>query len=290
MKRILAIMLLITASSAFANAPSLVWCTACTDAQMQAAALNTPIGTTYVADLFTGRTDAFSVYYDDIGKNSVRAVNTNPSYRVKKAVLTSADPHYTNGINALVHYYNLPPAGWVKHLKSPVANDNAGSVYNIINAGPAQNSWVDGKNSPLDLYADYHEAVANATAALGSVMPSGGLLQVAETQEEDFSDGSRVDLVYDIATNKMKLDPDSARDSHNNSVPYIGTDGKIHNLGGEHVFSGDGNPNDQSNFLNQVQHLGVIIIAGVGGSGTQHGWACTKVGDGDNAVYTCQYY
>lgn len=269
----------------------LVWCTACTDTQMQAAALITPIGTTYVADLFTGRTDTFSVYYDDVGTNSVRAVSPNSSYRVKKAVLTSADPHYINAINALVHYYNLPPAGWIKHLKSPVANDNAGSVYDIINAGNGQNNFVDGVNSLKDLWSDYHEAIGMAQVGMQLFLPSGGVTPVVETQEEDFSDGSHVDLVYDPSTGKMKLDPDSARDSHNNNVPYLGADGKIHNLGGMHNFTGEGNPSDKDEFTNQLVRLGVLILPSGGGNGSGSSgsspshWVC--VYDEAHQEYTC---
>ncbi|GEM_PF-5034997 len=270
-------------SQAFAI-PDLVWCQGCSAQQQNQAAMRAGRGTVYVADAINRTVVAYNVHTE-----------TDDSKQPPRPVLVAdqiaPDPVIVNGLSDAIRYYNTPPVGWQKHFNESVRD---GSVYNIINAGRVQNDFADGFN------ASWRNANADLAMLLGRTVQILASLHLVDlyaapnlTVTATFKDGSRVDFVFDRDTSKLKLQTDTARDSHNNSVPYLGADGQIHNLGGEHDFNpSTGSPMDQQNFVNQIGRLGVQILStgGGGGSGGIHGWACVKSGDGPDAVYTCQKY
>ncbi len=282
MNRLIVLLLLALTFNAFANTPNLIWCNSCTPAQMQAAAAKVGLGVTYVGDPINRIVNAYQTYWD--------VEDTNPPTRTKVTDQIASNSQLMDNLDTAINFYNLKPVGWHKHFDSRI-NDTWPSVYNIINSGRYQNDFINSINGFAIISADTVSLFGNVVQTLASIhlvdQSAGPTLRTTL----EFSDGSHVDAVFDPSTDKLILDPSTARDSHNNSIPYLGSDGLTHSLGGEHDFSGNGNPNDENNFLNQVNHLGVVIISGVGGSSSQqHGWACVKSGDGPDAVYTCKYY
>jgi hypothetical protein len=264
--------------------PDLVWCQHCSPQQQAHAAIAAGIGTVYVGDAVNKTINAYNVYTDvDDSKT--------PPVRTKVADLVAPDKTLVADLGNAIKFYNVQPVGWNKHYNADVDVTKWKSVYNIINSGPNQNQFVNWTNG-------YAVVSADMVSLLGDVVQSLATFHLVDqsagpglTGTYTFSDGSHVDFTFDPVTGKLKLDPSTARDSHNNDVPYLVTDGQIHNLGGEHDFNANaGSPTDQQNFLNQLGRLAVQIIHTGNGGSPHHGWACTKSGDGPDAVWTCQYY
>ncbi|MGH8042754.1 MAG: hypothetical protein ACREPN_11995 [Rudaea sp.] len=291
MKLLIAVALSFIGLNAYAAKPNLVWCNNCTDSQMQAAALRTPVGnTTYIGDPIRQVVKAYEVYID--------VEDTNPPTRTKVADDITPDQSLAGSVADAIAYYNTKPIGWVKRItvytNKPTVNDiyvadpHVG-VYDIVNAGRNQNyadAWLNSGLSPVATVALLLGHVVQGFANFNVLnLAVGPALYVPV----HFEDGSVVDAVYDLSTGALKIDPSTAIDSHGNTVPYLGLDGLIHNLGGLHNFDGDGNPSDMNNFLNQLATVHVPVFVEVPPS-SQHGWACVKSGDGPSAVYTCQRY
>jgi hypothetical protein len=283
MKIFVAIALVAIGFNVHAAKPLLVWCQGCSAIQRQDLARKQGAGNTvYVGDTVNKSVTAFDVYID--------VEDTVPVTRKKVADEIAPNQQLVSAIDSGIAYYNTIPVGWHKrlHANADDYSSSLQSVYDVIDAGPRQNQlldWLNGGSSwSTDAYlltgwvrtgfAMFHLVDLSAAPTLGGTI--------------HFADGSQVDGYYDNVTGKIKIDPDSARDSHHNSVPYLGSDGRIHNLGGQHEFDATtGNPADIQNFLDQLSLLHVPIIVG-GDSAPHHGWACTKSGEGPDAVYTCQ--
>ena len=277
-------------ASASTALPSIVWCQKCNSTQYSAAALTQPIGTTvYVGDAINRVVNAYyiSVEVDD---------SRTPPTRSKSADTVSPDPKLVALINGAISFYNTAPTGWNKHFAVYTDNPTANSVYipvdinvyNIADAGPQQNGlndWLNSASLPTFGILSFASTLAGFGASF-HVIDASALPQVSETIY--FKDGSRVDGTIDKTSQKWRLDPSTAQDSHGNNIPYLDADGKLHGLGGQHDFDpGRGNPSDQSNFLYRLHQLGVTILLdpGAGNSGTQHGWICTY--EEDTHTYTC---
>ena len=287
MKMLLAAALSVLGLNAFAAPPNLVWCNNCSGVQMQAAASKAGIGITYVGDPVNHIINAYQTYFD--------VEDTVPVTRKKVTDQIVADREYVGYINTAFDFYDAKPKGWNKHLtvytNNPAANDvyyydPDVNVYNIINPGPQQNNFLDWERSiNTSLAGTILQATLLSLSNLHFVdLNKFNYPTVVITVK--FDDNSQVDLEVDASTDPphLKLDQDSARDSHNNNVPYLNRNGQIQGLGGSFVFTGAGNPNDLQNFLNEMAAMGVPITDG---SSQPHGWACTRVGDGS---YVCQKY
>ncbi|HET8941598.1 MAG TPA: hypothetical protein VFN13_06405 [Rudaea sp.] len=283
MKRLILMCLILVASNVYAEKPNLVWCNNCSTTQMQAAAAKTGLGVTYVGDPINRVVHAYQTYID--------VEDTNPPTRTRETYQIAVDPQLVNGVDAAISFYNMKPVGWIKRVTinaSDLPADNFTSVYNIINAGSAQNRFGDDVNSLLSPQSDINRALGLAYSALIAfhIASADAGLNAIETWR--FSDGSTVQYEYDHLTGKMVIDPDTARDAEGNNVPYLGRDGKIHNLGGVFEFDDDRQGNiDNTNFSNQLSLLNVSLFF-EGMSRPHHQMSCIKSGDGPKAVYTCQ--
>jgi hypothetical protein len=288
MKKLVGIILLLAVSPVWATQPLLIWCQGCTPDQQQAAALkNAPGNTVYVGDAVNKTVNAYNVYID--------VEDTSPVTRKKAADQIAPNQQLVTAINYAIAFYNSAPAGWNKHLQVSARDfsQNLTTVYKIADAGPDQNNLVTWLNGGSNFGADVYLLTGwvRTGFAMFHVVDLSASPQLAGTV--NFSDGSHINAYYDNATGKIKLDPSSAEDSHGNNVPYLGTDGKIHNLGGHHDFDPTvGNPLDQTNFINQLNNLHVPIIldgvgsGGSGGSGSSPShWVC--VYDDAHKQYTC---
>ncbi|MBS0558231.1 MAG: hypothetical protein JSR27_12525 [Proteobacteria bacterium] len=287
MKKLLGIVLFFAISPALTAQPNLVWCNNCTDAQMQEAAIRTPAGNiTYVGDLIEQKVNAYQVYFD--------VEDTNPTTRKKIADQISPDQNLVKAVTQIISYYSASPVGLAKKIpvytNRPTANqvyveDPNVSVYNVVNAGRSQNifnAWLNSGVSPtVDAKIELMTLAAQASLSFNNVSASIG---PSLTVDVFFKDGSYVAAIFDKIANGIRVDPSTAVDSQGNPVGYLGSDGSIHNLGGVFNFSGTGGSDNLQNFLNQLAMMGVPITDG---SSQQHGWACTRVGDGE---YVCQRF
>lgn len=287
MKKLVGILLVFAILPAWAVQPNLVWCNNCTDSQMQAAAFKTPVGNiTYVGDPIKHVVRAYEVYMD--------VEDTNPPTRRKAADQINPDQTFVNSINQIIEYYSASPVGWAKKLpvytNKPTANqvyldDPNVSVYDVVNSGRNQNvfnAWLNGGiNSIVDTKIALMNLAAQASLNFGKVSAS---IAPTLTLDVHFADGSYVMAIFDKQLGGVIIDPSTAVDSLGNPVAYLGPDGHIHNLGGIRDFSGVGNQDALQKFLNEMIMFGVPITDG---NSQPHGWACTRVGDGE---YVCQQY
>ncbi len=287
-------------SSAHATtAPDLIWCQGCSGLQKHNAVMSRPVGATvYVADAINGTYAAYHISGTPSTPHDPNSPYT-PSLS-KFADPITPDPELAVVLESAIGYYQTAPVGFHKHVIVPVDGQLFGdssyppSVYDIINDGPNQYFFTNKLNSTsgepvLLAFAHLIQGLANFHAVNTSAGPT---LSTKLT----FSDGSTIEAKYDQSSGKLKLDLSTARDSHGNRIPYLGVDGKKHNLGGIHDFDpSTGNPNDLNNFLNQLSMMGVPINYGTGGGATggggYHGWACIKETSSDGkVVYTCQQF
>lgn len=290
MKLIIILSLFLTAANAYAAQTNLVWCNSCSSTQMQTAAKQAGLGITYVGDPINRTVNAYETF--------INVEDTNPPTRTRETYEIAADSTYVAAIDTGMDFYNAAPVGWKKHVIAYTNRSSANSifsknpfatVFDVVNAGRNQNDLVDWLNSGTDFGSDAYLAVGWVSTGFGMFRAVDASATPGVEGTIYFEDGSRVDAYFDKATLKLKLDPSTARDSHNNTVPYLGADGKIHGIGGEVDFHGSGNPADMNNYLNQLASLGVPVYSG-GIPPSQHGWACVKSGDGPDAVWTCQYH
>lgn len=261
--------------------PALLWCQNCSADQKAALAKTPPAGTTvYIADAVQHTIEAYVVgQYDEPIDGTTRVVH------IKNLQPIAVDPTISQGIHHAMDYYNAPPVGMTKII--PAGQGHPGSVYDVVNAGsPSQNGFVDWVNK--------HVGTDNALAGLADSGATGlEMLHIFDSSSTPvfgykitFEDGSSIEAIWDRATASFKVDSSTARDAEGNTVPYLGLDGKVHNLGGVREFNGSTATGtaDVDKFLGQLSLMGVPVGSPSGSSG---GWACTKVGGSE---YVCKLY
>ncbi|MEP6485378.1 MAG: hypothetical protein ABJB01_13085 [Rudaea sp.] len=271
------------ATDASASLPDLLFCHGCTPGQLDSAILAdpSPIGTIiYVGDTASGAIGAYHVYADVDDSR-------HPPVHTRQIENVSANPSLTAGINSGIQFYNMAPIGWHKRYNENYP-DTSKNIYNFVDAGPDQNAF----NASVNTGMTGLNVAGKQFGVIMSQVHLGDPSTIADvTTTEAFADGSHVNLVWDKSSGTQKLDPDSARDSDYNNIPYVGADGKIHSLGGKHAFSDDTHGvTNYNNFIRQVTSLGVAIVpsapgGGSGGGTTTHGWICTE--DENTKQVTC---
>lgn len=278
--------------------PSLLWCQNCTSLQQQTLALGQHVGSTvYIGNLGPNTVVAYEITSTGGGgivykPNSMRTMNANQRAKVAEAI--APDPNIVDAIDAAMAFHDAAPVGWHKNISARVDNklfgDSTypGSAYDIVNYGKAQNDFLDSLDA---VYSPTFGAVTFSDVLQGlsalHVLDSSAVPLVTVTL--NFSDGSRVTLHIDQKSGKAQLDPDTARDSDNNSIPYIGKDGRLHGVGGEHEFDpSTSNKQNLNNFLNWLAGRGIPIYSDQH-AGTWHGTSCESETDSKgNVIIWCQ--
>ena len=282
-------LLALSSSSAFATGADMIWCHNCSSADVEANVLNdkSPLGTIiYVGDTATNAVGAYYVYADvDDSKH--------PPQHVKYVANTTADSSTVELIHASIDFYNTSPVGWHKAITVAYhGSDDFKTVYQVVDTGHDQNIFNAWLNS--NLATSLGTALGNATQLVSALHLIDQTALPSFAQTVFFADGSHIDGVFDRTTGTLKADPTTARDADNNNIPYLGADGKIHNLGGHFNFDDPRfGAQDEQNFLKKLQQLNVEVWgAGGHGSGTGGGvvvpWVCvTSTDDEGNLLYTC---
>lgn len=268
--------------------PALVWCDNCSADQVTAAVLNVPgtmSTTTYVADLHTGAIGAYNVYADvDDSKH--------PPVHTREVIGASTDSSLVSNLKSSIEFYQMSPIGWRKSESLMYGGDPGANAWSVANAGKGQqdfNTWLNSSAKGARGLASGAGAAIQTlqffNVANASVTPSASVTVT-------FDDGSKITGTYDPSSGALKADPETAVDAENNPVPYLGSDGKAHRLGGVRHFDTTtyAGSKDLSNFTHQLLILNVP--SGSGGSGSGSGgtlpWVCVESpGDDGDTVYTC---
>lgn len=169
---------------------------------------------------------------------------------------------------------------------TPVVNypDPNVNVYDIAKTGDARNRFLDNIQSTLAQQMNINMTyLQKVLSSLGfgdsSKMPGvGGVVY--------FSDGGQVTLDLDTSSTAPRyvINPGTARDSHNNTVPIAIKD--ISGVISVYDFRGPGSTYDQPNMHNQLRGIGANV--GPVPSGSLQ-WSCGGNPDGSNGV-TCNIY
>jgi hypothetical protein len=285
----LSLALISTAALASGTKPDLIWCHNCTGAQVNAAVLadTGALGSTiYVGDVVTGAVGAYQVYIDvDDG--------TKPHTRTRAVIGITPDPALLTDINGAIGFYQYAPVGWDKRIAIAYdGGDPFASGWTVADAGKEQNDLNQWFNSTYagsrGLVTLWGYAISVWSSVNGSDPTSAPHGEVTVT----FSDDSKITGVYDIASKSIKADPDTAVDAENNTIPYLGSEGKVHNLGGRRKFANtyDGDK-DHENFVKQLQTLRVpLTIESDPGStpgGSINPTICVETPSDEGPVITC---
>ncbi len=275
-----------------------VWCQNCNTYQKFKGAMARPIGSTvYVGDATQHMINAYRIQVEGekSGRNFRRSPVTSP--QVKIVVEITPDPKVAEAIDSAIKFYNISPVGWVKTYEVSIdklgfGKSAPGSASDVTSAGHDQSVFEDGLNTWGRKKSTLFWLVGTTVQSFANLhllnISSGPQVRYSVT----FPDGSSIEVYYDNQTGKLKVDPNTARDSQGNRIPYLGYDGEMHNLGGGRKFdtSSGGGSQDLHNFLMDLQLNGIPVYEGQGPASGYHGWACVTVGSGANTVYYCKKY
>ena len=275
-----------------------VWCQNCNTYQKFNAAKARPVGSTvYVGDAVQHLINAYRIQMEGEkpGPNLGRSPETLPQRKIVVGI--TPDPKVVAAINSAIKFYNLAPVGWVKTYEIDSsrlgltryapnsARDITSDGANRNNFETELNTWGRKKSTLFWLVGNAVQSFANLHLLNISIGPRVQYKVI-------FPDGSSIVVYYDNKTGRLTVDPKTAQDAQGRRIPYLGSDGKMHNLGGRFHFdvsSGTGSQ-DLNNFLMDLQLNGIPVYDGQGPASGYHGWACVKVGSGAKTVYTCRKY
>jgi len=259
-----------------------------------------------------------------IGQPSLLHKQTSPQATILTYVYEkTVEPDIAEAYDHLTEFYYTAPTGWKKQFNlqiidptqpssvgyrkfhqdgkrisvtvdtfygtqelTPVVNypDPQVNVYDIAKTGDAQNRFLDNIKTTLAQQMNINMTyLQKVLSALGfgdsSKMPGVGVVVY-------FSDGGQVTLNLDTSTTAPRyvINPGTARDSHNNTVPI--TLREISGVVSVYDFRGSGSAYDQPNMHNQLRGIGANV--GPVPSGSLQ-WSCGANPDGSTGV-TCNLY
>ncbi|HET6432828.1 hypothetical protein [Dyella sp.] len=322
---------LVTHKSNATEVEKIIWCDGCTGAQKLSLVRSDPAFNTknsfYVGDMRARVIQKYHVTREEKpqgGGYNTLVLAVAPEPDVTASFKTLTDFYYAGDPGFTKHFYfqiidstspntlsyrefytgkgfseNLfaTPTGGAQ-LITPVLDypNPRVNVYGVVNQSPAQNALLDfattGFKGQINTLADQALKVASTALPLDpSRMPR--IVAVVK-----FADGSQIAIELDTSSTNAHyaIVKESARDSHNNTVPVtkdmIDGDGLALYDFSEEV----GNPNDRINMQSQLGWLGALSAPGSGsssgsiGTGGFHGWACTSTTVNGNTTYTCRAY
>lgn len=160
------------------------------------------------------------------------------------------------------------PSALRMNIASPSATGGYVNAYDVVNSSQVRNQVANEIAS--NAFMSFTSAMATLGKAIQLQTPGGSMSggATALTVVVEFPDDSRAIYVFDWDQKNWDYMPDSAIDSHGNTIPETIED--FSNSGGRYDFSGPGNPNDISDFLYRARQAGVRIT-----DGTR--WACSAV-------------
>ncbi|MGA9335044.1 MAG: hypothetical protein WBV39_12260 [Rudaea sp.] len=280
----IAVLLLLSAAAMEAHAVTpLIWCDGCTRAQKIAKAKIHGTGDIYVGDLTARTFQGFTIF------------------EVASGDATQFDPPASDlaAGQQLIGYYYASPRGWSKGFQMDLAGhvSSNGSHVTNVNAYPDPNTTAWGVAFPGPQQNNFTDWAAQTYGAIfnyyGNLLISAGSVfynidsshEPSITTEITFSDGSRITLKQDTsATGKIvvKVVPDSARDSNNNTIPTT-RNAVTGGAGGQayYQFSGS-NSSDFQHWMQALSNWGIPISGSGGGT-----YTCTSRVDDTGVHVSC---
>ncbi len=220
MKKLLsmfALLLAMSAGTASAAQHPLVWCNGCTAAQKSEKAktgsgpITYQVVVVYVGDLNTRTVNAYRIYKTIVSYNETG----QPVWSPKQSVPETAQAEQVDAANRLMDFYYTFPVGWQKP-QFVRAKSGSRDVYDIVNRGTSQTQFLNElRNDSSVLPAPILNTGMRVAAALRLVDMNPLAALVFDYR---FTDGSTIELEYDVTTNKFKVVDNSGVDKDSNPV------------------------------------------------------------------------
>lgn len=282
-------------SVSYAASGYLVWCSGCNSTQISNAVLTSGAGfgvTVYVGDPVSGAYAAYQKF------SEIDDSHQPPTHSTVVQNVTG-DSSVLNGVHAYIQFYQTAPVGWHK-TSSVVYNgpDHLATGWTIANFGPNQanfNSWLNSTLLPGAVAAQFFGIGSQLT---GGLIHSDASWLPTQTITITFPDGSTMTAGQNTQCGCLNVNPDSGLDAEGNPIPYLDSNGKLHNAGGVRRYQDTPQGvRDYNAYLNQISHFPIVLnlnsiqIGGgghAGGSGGTQPVICTETDDENgNKEITC---